>query len=148
MLLLSSGLEAETRTAGEAAYPDECCGVLIGEIDSEGIKTVKRTEAVNNSREDGEKYHRFLITPEDVFRAEQIARAAKLELIGFYHSHPDHPASPSEYDRDNALPFYSYVIVSVEKGRAKEFSSWELAADRTKFLPEKIEILSNITEDV
>jgi proteasome lid subunit RPN8/RPN11 len=142
LLHLSSEIEAEIKTAGEGAYPNECCGILIGEIDSEGTKTVKRTEAVNNSREGGEKYHRFLITPEDVFRAEKTARAAGLELIGFYHSHPDHPASPSEYDRDNALPFYSYVIVSVEKGRAKELASWELTADRTSFLPEK-----NITED-
>jgi len=142
MLSLSSGLEAEIRTAGEAAYPDECCGILIGEIDSNGIKNVNRMEAVNNSREDGEKYHRFLITPEDVFRAEQTARAAKLELIGFYHSHPDHPASPSEYDREHALPFYSYVIVSVENGSAKDIKSWELSSDRTNFLPEKY-----ITED-
>ena len=142
MLLLSSELEAVIKAAGEGAYPDECCGILIGEIDGEGTKTVKRTEPVNNSREDCEKYHRFLITPEDVFHAELTAREAKLELIGFYHSHPDHPASPSEYDRDNALPFYSYVIVSVEKGGAKDTASWELSADRKIFLPEK-----NITED-
>jgi len=147
MLFLSSELEAEIRIAGETAYPDECCGILIGDIDKEGTKTVKRTEAVNNAREDGEKYHRFLITPENILHAEQTARAAKLELIGFYHSHPDHPASPSEYDMDHALPFYSYVIVSVEKGKAKELASWELSADRTVFPGEKIELSSNITED-
>jgi len=135
-------MEAEIRTAGEAAYPDECCGVLIGGIDNDGAKIAKRAEAVNNSREDGEKYHRFLITPEDVFRAEKTARAAKLELLGFYHSHPGHPASPSEYDREHALPFYSYVIVSVENGKAKDIRSWELSSDRTIFLPEKY-----ITED-
>ena len=142
MLYLSSEMEAEIRTAGEAAYPDECCGVLIGGIDNDGAKIAKRAEAVNNSREDGEKYHRFLITPEDVFRAEKTARAAKLELLGFYHSHPGHPASPSEYDREHALPFYSYVIVSVENGKAKDIRSWELSSDRTIFLPEKY-----ITED-
>ena len=147
MLFLSSKMKEKIRIEGETAWPDECCGVLIGEIDDEGAKIVKRAEAVNNSREDGEKYHRFLITPEDVFRAERTARAAKLELIGFYHSHPDHPASPSEYDREHALPFYSYVIVSVEKGRAKELASWELSSDRTIFRPEKIELITNITED-
>ena len=147
MLLLPSDMEAEIRTAGETAYPDECCGILIGGIGGDGTKTVKRAEPVNNSREDGEKYHRFLITPENILHAELTARAAKLELVGFYHSHPDHPASPSEYDRDNALPFYSYVIVSVEQGKAKELRSWELPADRTVFLPEKIELFSNITED-
>jgi proteasome lid subunit RPN8/RPN11 len=147
MLFLSSKLEAEIRVAGETAYPDECCGILIGGINSEGSKIVKRTEAVNNAREESEKFHRFLITPENVFHAEQTARAAKLELIGFYHSHPDHPASPSEYDRDNALPFYSYAIISVEKGKAKELTSWELSADRTIFKPEKIKSFFDSTED-
>jgi proteasome lid subunit RPN8/RPN11 len=140
MLFLSSELETNIRIAGEAAYPDECCGVLMGDIDNDGNKTVRRTEAINNAREDGEKYHRFLITPEDMLHAEQTARAAKLEVIGFYHSHPDHPASPSEYDKDHALPFYSYAIVSVEKGTAKELASWELSADRAVFLPEEIEL--------
>jgi proteasome lid subunit RPN8/RPN11 len=138
MLFLSSELEADIRIAGEAAYPDECCGILLGEIDNDDNKIVKQIEAINNAREDGEKYHRFLITPEDMLHAEQTARVAKQEVIGFYHSHPDHPASPSDYDREHALPFYSYVIVSVEKGRAKEIASWELTADRTVFLPEKI----------
>jgi len=147
MLLLSSGLEAKIRTVGEAAYPDECCGILIGEIDSNGRKNVKRIEAVNNSREDGEKYHRFLITPEDVFRAERDAQTAKLELIGFYHSHPDHLASPSEFDREHALPFYSYVIVSVEKSKAKDIKSWELSSDRSIFTSEEIESFSIIKED-
>ena len=138
MLFLSSELEANIRTAGEAAYPDECCGILMGDIDNDGNKIAKRAQTINNAQDDGEKYHRFLITPEDVFRAEQTARAAKLEVIGFYHSHPDHPASPSDYDRDHALPFYSYVIVAVEKGKAQELASWELSTDRTVFLPEKI----------
>jgi len=138
VLFLSSELEANIRTAGEAAYPDECCGILMGDIDNDGNKIAKRAQTINNAQDDGEKYHRFLITPEDVFRAEQTARAAKLEVIGFYHSHPDHPASPSDYDRDHALPFYSYVIVAVEKGKAQELASWELSTDRTVFLPEKI----------
>jgi proteasome lid subunit RPN8/RPN11 len=138
VLFLSSELEANIRSAGETAYPDECCGVLMGDIDNDGNKIAKRTQTINNAQDDGEKYHRFLITPEDVFRAEQTARAAKLEVIGFYHSHPDHPASPSDYDREHALPFYSYAIVAVEKGKAQELASWELSMDRTVFLPEKI----------
>jgi len=138
MLFLASEQEANIRIAGEAAYPDECCGILLGDIDNNGNKVVKRAEAINNAREDGEKYHRFLITPEDMLHAEQTARAARLEVIGFYHSHPDHPASPSKYDQDHALPFYSYAIVSVEKGKAQELTSWELSADRSVFLSEKI----------
>jgi len=138
MLRLSSGLEKNIRTDGETAYPNECCGVLIGEIDNDGVKTVKRTLTIDNAREDGEQYHRFLITPEDMMKAEQAARAVKLDVIGFYHSHPDHPSAPSGYDKDHALPFYSYVIVSVDKGKAQVLTSWELTDDRTDFLQEEI----------
>jgi proteasome lid subunit RPN8/RPN11 len=138
MLRLSIELEKNIRADGEAAYPNECCGVLIGEVDNEGVKTAKRTLTIDNAREDGEQYHRFLITPEDMLRAEQTARAAKLDVIGFYHSHPDHPSVPSGYDKDHALPFYSYVIVSVDNGKARLFTSWELKNDRSDFVQEKI----------
>jgi proteasome lid subunit RPN8/RPN11 len=138
MLLLSFEPEKNIREDGEAAYPNECCGVLIGEVDNAGVKTVKRTLTIDNARESGEQYHRFLITPEDMLRAEQSARAAKLDVIGFYHSHPDHPSAPSGYDKDHALPFYSYVIVSVDKGKAQVLTSWELSNDRMDFVQEKI----------
>jgi len=138
MLLLPSEPEKNIREDGEAAYPNECCGVLIGEVDNAGVKTVKRTLTIDNARESGEQYHRFLITPEDMLRAEQTARAMKLDVIGFYHSHPDHPSAPSGYDKDHALPFYSYVIVSVDKGKAQVLTSWELSNDRMDFAQEKI----------
>jgi proteasome lid subunit RPN8/RPN11 len=138
MLQLSSEPEKKIRADGETAYPNECCGVLIGEIDNDGIKTVKSTLTIDNAREDGEQYHRFLITPEDMMKAEQTARAMKLDVIGFYHSHPDHPSAPSGYDKDHALPFYSYVIVSVDKGKAQILTSWELTNDRSDFVQEKI----------
>jgi proteasome lid subunit RPN8/RPN11 len=137
MLFLPPEYESTIRSEGQKAYPNECCGVLMGLIESE-IKIVKQTQAIHNAQEDSEQYHRFLITPEDMLSAEQTARKLGLDVIGFYHSHPDCPAAPSDYDKDHALPFYSYVIVSVEKGTAKEIASWELAADRTVFLPEKI----------
>ena len=139
MLILPLESEIIIRTDGENVYPNECCGVLIGEIDDSGVKIVKRAESIRNARTDGEQYHRFLITPEDMLRAEQTARAMKLNVIGFYHSHPDHAAAPSEYDKDHALPFYSYVIVSVEQGKAKELTSWELVPNRTALLPEILE---------
>jgi len=138
MLFLSEELETNIRKAGEAAYPDECCGILMGDIDNDGNKIVKRTEAIINAGEEGEKHHRFLITPEDIMHAELTARAAKMEVIGFYHSHPDCAADASDFDREHALPFYSYVIVSVEKGASKEFLSWELSTDRTEFFSEEI----------
>jgi proteasome lid subunit RPN8/RPN11 len=138
MLVLSSQDEKSIRTAGENAYPNECCGVMIGEIDKAGVKTVKRVQAIENSWEDGEQYHRFLITPEDIMRAEQTARSMKLDVVGFYHSHPDCEAVPSEYDKDHALPFYSYVIVSVKQRKAEDLNSWELTFDRKEFAPEEL----------
>jgi len=138
MLNLFSGHEKTIRAEGEKAYPNECCGILIGEIDSSGVKIVKYTEAIRNAREDGEQYHRFLITPEDMMQAEITARKKKQDVIGFYHSHPDHPALPSDYDKEHALPFYSYVIVSVKEGSTKDLKSWELTADRKQFESEKI----------
>jgi proteasome lid subunit RPN8/RPN11 len=138
MLKLSSEPEKKIREDGEAAYPNECCGVLIGEVDNAGVKTVRSTLTIDNAREDGEQYHRFLITPEDMMKAEQTARANKLDVIGFYHSHPDHPSAPSGYDKDHALPFYSYVIVSVDKGKAQVLTSWELTDDRSDFVKEKV----------
>jgi len=138
MLCLSPEMEKNIRVDGETAYPNECCGVLIGEVDNSGIKTVKSTLTINNASENGEQYHRFLITPEDMMKAEQAARAKKLDVIGFYHSHPDHPSAPSGYDKDHALPFYSYVIVSVDNGKAQVLTSWELADDRSDFTQEEI----------
>ncbi|MCL2267264.1 MAG: M67 family metallopeptidase, partial [Treponema sp.] len=90
------------------------------------------------------QYHRFLITPEEMLKAEKTARIRKQDVIGFYHSHPDHPAVPSDYDKEHALPFYSYIIVSVNKDKdrqlpvSEELTSWELTADRKKFESENI----------
>jgi len=138
MLQISSELKNNIRIAGESTYPNECCGIILGEINDDGTKNAKRTVDINNSSENNERYHRFLITPEDMFKAEQIARAAKLEIIGFYHSHPDHPSMPSGYDKERALPFYSYIIVSVDDGKAQVLTSWELTDDRVNFVQEEV----------
>jgi len=146
MLNLFSEHEKIIRAEGENAYPNECCGVLTGEVDGSGVKTVKYAYAIRNAREDGERYHRFLITTEDMMMAEQTARKRKQDVIGFYHSHPDHPATPSDYDKEHALPFYSYVIVSVMQGKSKEFTSWELTPERKKFESEKIYSETSVSE--
>jgi len=138
MLNLFHEHEKIIRAEGENAYPNECCGILTGEVDGSGVKTVKYTEVIRNAREDGEQYHRFLITPEDMMQAEKNARKRKQDVIGFYHSHPDHPAIPSDYDKEHALPFYSYVIVSVMQGKSRELTGWELTADRKNFESENI----------
>jgi proteasome lid subunit RPN8/RPN11 len=138
MLNLSSELKKNIRISGETAYPNECCGIILGKISDNGTKNAKRTVDIDNASENNERYHRFLITPEDMFKAEQIARTAKLEIIGFYHSHPDHPSMPSGYDKEHALPFYSYVIVSIDYGKAQVLTSWELTDDRADFVQEEI----------
>ena len=129
------------RAEGEKSYPNECCGIIYGNYVG-GRKTAAGTSPIVNSSRSEEQYHRFLITPEDMMKAELKARELKQDILGFYHSHPDCPAEPSEYDREHALPFYSYVIVSVMKGRAETMTSWNLSEDREVFDTEIV----NITE--
>ena len=138
MICLSDFLVSEIGSEGERAYPDECCGVLLGVLGRTGEKSVTQILPVSNEFYQGEQYHRFLITPENMLVAEKKARALKLDVLGFYHSHPDHPAKPSDYDREHALPFYSYIITAVEKGEARDFTSWILEDDRSAFIAEDV----------
>jgi proteasome lid subunit RPN8/RPN11 len=123
------------KTEGENVYPNECCGILLGAEGNDG-RIVSRISPVINTGKEGELYHRFRIEPEEVMKAELYALKNSLEVLGFYHSHPDCPALPSEYDREHALPFYSYVIASVYKGKAKDVTSWRLSDDRAEFIKE------------
>jgi len=124
-----------------AAYPNEACGILLGVFGPDGTRDVTQTMGIENSREAEEQYHRFRITPADYMAAEDEAGKQGLEILGFYHSHPDHPAVPSDYDRDHAFPGLSYIIVSVEGDepapRVVRVASWELRPDRTAFDHEK-----------
>jgi proteasome lid subunit RPN8/RPN11 len=126
------------RQHGEADYPHECCGLLIGRIDAQCAKTVVLTAPISNAREEEAKRNRFLIKPEELLAGERLARQKQLDIVGFYHSHPDHPAIASQFDLDHAWPMYSYVIVSVNQGRACNVLSWELKDDRSCFSFEKI----------
>jgi proteasome lid subunit RPN8/RPN11 len=123
---------------GEADYPHECCGLLIGTFEANGKKAVQETFPISNSREDAAKRNRFLIAPDDLMRGEKHARAKRCDVVGFYHSHPDCPAVPSQFDLDHAWPVYSYIIVSVRSGRAQELLSYELRADRSRFDAEDV----------
>jgi proteasome lid subunit RPN8/RPN11 len=143
MLLLSELLMNEIRSHGAKDYPNETCGAMLGaDRDAAGVagephREVKALFPLTNRRNDSPR-NRFSVTADDVRAAERAATAAGLELIGWYHSHPDHPARPSEYDREHAWPWYSYVIVSVHGGRPQETTSWLLADDRSKFHKEEI----------
>ncbi len=124
---------------GERAFPHECGGMLIGHFAVNGGKTVVELLPMENAMEESEKHNRVLIVPKDVLRAERYAREKKLDVIGYYHSHPDCAAVPSQFDLDHALPVWSYIIVSVEKGKAADVRSWEMENDRSKFNEEEIE---------
>ena len=118
-------------------YPEEGCGVLVGR-ERDGVREVVEAVPLENVREDA-RAQRYLISPEQFLAADRAARDAGLEVLGFYHSHPDHPPEPSRFDREHAWPWYSYLIVSVERGRIARQQAWRLREDRTSFDTEPIE---------
>ena len=132
-LALRQGVEESIRAHARDAYPHECCGALIGH---EG--TVQAIHTLANTTEEGPR-RRFLVRPDDYRAAERESEARGLDLVGFYHSHPDHPARPSQYDLDHAWPFFSYVIVSVTADGSGSLTSWRLRDDRSAFDEETLD---------
>jgi proteasome lid subunit RPN8/RPN11 len=126
-ITLTAAVDAAIRAHGRETFPHECCGAMLGR---DGV--VSEAHALANTTEEGPR-RRFLVRPDDYRVAEKRAREAGLDLLGFYHSHPDHPAKPSQYDLDHAWPSFSYVIVSVMSGEDKLLTSWRLKEDRSAF---------------
>jgi proteasome lid subunit RPN8/RPN11 len=137
-LILSPSQADQIRREGCAAYPNECCGVMIGH-DQDEHRIVERLRTLANSFDASERYHRFRVDPLELARVEKEAGAAGKLVLGFYHSHPDAPARPSEYDREHAWPFYSYIIVSIQKGTATDMTSWKLNEKTEQFESEGID---------
>jgi proteasome lid subunit RPN8/RPN11 len=142
------------REHGARDYPNECCGILLGHAEGDE-KQVFEVVALKNLRLLPDKAQQvtplaspasesarngYLIDPTEQLRVEKDARVRGLDVLGYYHSHPDHPARPSSYDREHGWPWYSYVIVSVEAGQPRELISWVLPADSSRFNPEQLEI--------
>src|ERR1043166_6347457 len=123
---------------GERDYPYECCGLLIGRFLETERKVVSEVYPISNAREEAAKRNRFLIRPEELMLGERYARTKRLDVLGFYHSHPDAPAVPSQYDREHAWPTYSYIVISVIEAATRELRSWELQPDRSRFEEEEI----------
>ena len=137
VLRLTAALAGRIRTHGAETYPHECCGALLGR-DVDGGREVTELLPLVNRRGDAPR-NRFVVTPDDVRRAEAVARERGVGVVGWYHSHPDHPARPSDFDREHAWPYYSYIILSVEQGEPRGLASWRLGDDRSRFFPEPIE---------
>jgi len=135
-LQLSARAVATIRRHAAAAYPYECCGALIGR-ESDGQVHVFEATELENVTDEGPR-RRFRVSPADYRQSEARARELGADLLGFYHSHPDHPAQPSQYDLDHAWPNFSYVIVAVAEGQAGDLRSWRLRADRSAFDEESI----------
>jgi proteasome lid subunit RPN8/RPN11 len=136
MLRLDERLIEEIERHAEEAYPHECCGLLIGRIEDGGrARVVAATYRVENTFEEGERYHRMAIEPLEYAKAERLHAARGLGVVGNYHSHPDHPAVPSQFDLEHLAPWptMSYVVVSVREGKAVDFRSWEMVDDRSRF---------------
>lgn len=143
MISISEEQVAEIKAHGERDYPYECCGLLLGSFESDGLKVVRETYPISNAREESAKRNRFLIEPAELLRGERYARDKGQDVIGFYHSHPESPAVPSQYDLEHAWPTYSYIIVSVKNQKAGDFFSWEQQPDRSKFDSEEIRVTAH-----
>jgi len=152
-LWISHELMEKIREHGVETYPNECCGALLGRDNAllEGPGSDPNSSRFSRcvyslfplvNRRDDSPRNRFSLTADDVLRAEKAAKAQGLEVIGWYHSHPDHPARPSDFDRDHAWPWYSYIIVSVHQGVPQDMTSWQLKDDRSGYWEEKIETVN------
>lgn len=142
-LRLTSDVQECIREHGANGYPNEVCGALLGrevfEPGAGALRLVTAALPLENRREDSPR-NRFSVMPRDVRRAERAASERGLEVLGWYHTHPDHPARPSAFDREHAWPWYSYLILSVAAHEPGDMTSWRLADDRSAYAAESIEV--------
>ena len=135
-LKIGAGDVGHIHDHAKEAYPEECAGALVG-MDVEGMKIVVDVWRAENTHEE-ERSRRFLIEPLKIKEFEERAAERDMDVLGFYHSHPDHPAKPSEYDREHAWPGWSYVIASVSAENVEDMRSWVLKGDRSGYDEEPI----------
>lgn len=141
-LEISRQLLDQIHAHGEEACPGEGAGFMLGSANGD-LRVVSAILKLPNAREESARHNRYLLTPQDVLHSEQEAAKLGLDVIGVFHSHPDHPNQPSEFDRDWAMPWFSYMITSVSGGQAAGSRSWRLTDDRDAFIEEEIEVTSH-----
>ena len=139
-IILSAAIASQIESEGVAAYPNECCGILVGTDEPTGGRIVERIIPMTNTFDASEQYHRFTIDPLALARADEESAAQGKLVLGFYHSHPDHPAQPSEYDRTHVPPwsFYSHIIVAIEKRKPAAMTCWQMDEDTEQFRQQEI----------
>lgn len=136
---ISEDLSERMQNQSSENYPEECCGVLIGTVQNNGLREIRYLYETQNLHTDN-RTRRFLIDPDDFRRAEQFAKEKDSQIIGFYHSHPDHDPVPSDHDRELAWPWYLYIIISVLQGKPSSVQGWMLRDDRSGYDRVQIEI--------
>jgi proteasome lid subunit RPN8/RPN11 len=146
-LAFGPDIAAVIREHVEATYPEEACGGLLGNSSDDGDLRVTAAVPIENSR-NGQRNRRYLIAPDDVLQLEKHAEAAGLSVIGYYHSHPNAPPIPSEFDREHAWPWYAYLIVSVHAGKSVDATAWRLAEDRKAYDPVRIDPTVSLTTEI
>src|SRR5262245_50609638 len=129
---LSADYLRQIESHGESTYPNEGAGFLLGSTGDNRVQVVHLLP-IENKREAEAQYNRYELSPQDFAKAEMEAEKRTLSLVGVFHSHPDHPARPSEFDREHAWPNFAYLITSIRQGKAEFTTAWRLRADRTAF---------------
>ncbi|MDH4227749.1 MAG: M67 family metallopeptidase [Deltaproteobacteria bacterium] len=139
MLKFKKSVYEEIRRVSEAAYPHECCGALIGKFSEDGSATAVSSVSLTNMNTTRAN-DRYEVNPAELLKVEKDVKREGLDVIGFFHSHPDHPSKPSQFDRDRGWPEYHYTIVSVESGAVADIKNWKIEAEDKPFGSEPFEV--------
>lgn len=139
-LEITADLLKQIHQHGENAYPAEGAGFLLGNSSTD-VRVATAILELSNAREQSAQHNRYLLTPQDMLRSEQEAARLGIDVIGVFHSHPDHPNQPSEFDCQWAMPWFSYIITSVNQGTAAGSRCWRLTDDRAQFVEENIQVI-------
>ena len=138
-ITIPSKVMEEIRTHGEKLYPEEGAGLILGAIEGES-RNARRVLPMPNHFEPDERDHRYRLDPKEILQAEELAKQIGLEVIGVFHSHPDHPPTPSQYDLEWAVPWFFYLITGIESGAASESRVWRMLEDHSRMVEDVLDI--------